>query len=293
MKIFLPIVIILVVCLFFIAIYLYKSPVEINNDATALKVAVTIFPVFDIVKNIAGDKAEVVLILPSGASPHTFELTPDLVLDLQNTEAVFSIGYGLDNWSTRVIENIPNSQLVNVSSNVNLIQEEEVVDPHYWLSIKNAKTIAQNISDKLSEIDPENYSYYSSNLVKYYKELNYVDEEIKSLIRSLANKNIITMHEGWSYFADEYELNVVGSFEPTPGVEPSPKDLMELSKLAKENDIKVIFSEPQLSNQVLIPFLNDYNLALAILDPIGGLVDRNSYINLMLYNGRTIYESLR
>ncbi len=87
-------------------------------------------------------------------------------------------------------------------------------------------------------------------------------------------------------------LYIVVTFEPFPGKEPTAKYLEELNKVVKEDNIKVIFSEPQMSNDVLKPFAKDLGLELFVLDPLGGDEGRDSYIETMEYNGNILFEAL-
>jgi zinc transport system substrate-binding protein len=287
--------------------FLPKSD-ELKNE-TKLKVAATIFPLYDITRQIAGEKAQVLLIAPAGASPHTFEVSPGDIKKLQGTKVIFAIGYGLDNWITKIGEAIEGVDIKEVAKGIELRKYENHgdelsgdnesqagnIDPHYWLTIPNAKIIAHNISQVLKTIDSQNAFYYQENEEKYLNDLEKTDKEMRELIGKIKpeNRRFMTLHDAWSYFAKEYGLELVGTFEPFPGKEPTPQYLASLAKKAKEKGIKVIFSEPQLSNQTLIPFLNDLKIGLFILDPIGGLEERDSYLRLMLYNAKTFYDALR
>jgi len=285
------------------AFYFYLP--ESDQAGQEIKISATIFPLYDIAQNIGGEKINVKLIAPPGASPHTFEVTAEQVKKMQNTKIIFAIGHGLDEWTAQITSSIPGAQTFTVSKNIDLHEsnheshEEEHghhhgdVNPHYWLNINNAKIISKNILDELTRLDPQNTEYFQNNYNEYLQALEQADQEINNILGSISSKKMITMHDAWPYFAEEYGLEVVATFEPFPGREPTPQYLAELSQTAEENNIKTIFSEPQLSNQALIPFLRDLNMELAILDPIGGLEERDSYINMMKYNASIIHEALK
>ncbi|MDD4995704.1 MAG: metal ABC transporter substrate-binding protein [Patescibacteria group bacterium] len=259
------------------------------------RVAATIFPIYDIAKNIAGDKMDVLLIAPPGASPHTFEITPERIRDLQGSKLIFAIGHGLDTWASQTAQALPNSEVIIVDKGIELIADEEEsgANPHYWLSLKNARIISLNILNALKSADPINGEYYDQNTASFLSELDAADREIKKLLGNLTDKNIITMHDAWPYFAKDYGINIIASFEPYPGSEPTPQYLAELSRTAKEYNVKTIFSEPQLSSQLLIPFLEDLGMNLAVLDPEGGLAGRETYIDLMKFNAQAIHDALK
>lgn len=303
MKKFSTIIIAAIIIFIILTFVLVLTSTPGGQPEPKTKVAATIFPIYDIARNVAGDKAEVVLITPPGASPHTFEITAEQIRKLQDTDIMLAIGHGLDDWITEARNAIPGSQIKTVSQGVHLRDfeedygheehEHEGTDPHYWLSIDNAIKITQTIRDTLSELDPENSGHYYSNATNYIGELESTEQIIENLFANISSNEIITMHNAWNYFAEEFNLEIVATFEPFPGQEPTLKYLAELSNTAEQYNVKTIFSEPQLSNQVLIPFLKDLNMDLAVLDPVGGLENRDSYINTMLYNAQTIKEKLK
>jgi len=298
-KIALIIIIILIIASVGAVIFFSKKTDQLTEPERT-KVAATIFPLYDITKNIAGDKLDVKLILPPGASPHTFEAKPQDIKNLQNTKVIFAIGHNLDNWTTEIVSAIEEAELYIVDSEIDLIEfnhendhEHKNVDPHYWLSVENAKVIVENIYEKVKEIDPENSRIYKSNYKNYLNELSNADLEIKKNLADLKTKKMVTFHNAWQYFAKDYGLKIVKTFEPFPGKQPTAKYLLDLEQSIKKNDIEIIFSEPQLSVESLQAFLNDMDLELFVLDPLGGTgPDTNSYIKTMKKNAEVISEAL-
>jgi len=268
-----------------------------NNN---IKVAATIFPLFDITKNIAGDKIDVIQILPIGASPHTFELTAAKAKELQGISDIFMIGLGLDNWVSAVKDVSSDINLITVDKNIKLrtangdegLPEYDNKDPHYWLSTDNAKEISKTIEQELERIDYANAQYYKDNMNKYLVKLDEVKNKINDDLKDLNSKKLVTFHDAWEYFADEFGLQVVASFEPFPGSEPTPKYLQNLSNTVKKEQVKAIFSEPEFSNNTIKPFVNDVGLELYVLDAAGNYYG-NSYIENMEGNAKIIKEALK
>lgn len=274
-----------------VIIFNQKQEPEVSKDK--LQIAATIFPVYDIARNIAKDEADVNLILPPGASPHFFEFSPKQLKELQRTKTVFVIGHGLDDWTHKIKDAVSETKIITVDRDIKLRKSEEGVDPHYWLDINNAKIITENIRDELIKADPENAKLYSENAKEYIENLQAAEYEIKYILSGIPNKKLITLHDAWYYFASGFDINIVGAFEPAPGKEPSPKHIIELIKLVRENNIKSIFTEPQIATEAIGPFLKDNDLKLYTLDPIGGTNERDSYIKLMKYNAETIARALK
>lgn len=283
-------------------IYTQKNKKPQNSPDGRLKIAASFSPLADMAGQIGGSSVDVASVLPPGASPHTFNPAPEQIRNLQGVKIFFTIGHGFDDWVSSVVENTSGSSVVSVDKGIQLRElpidqrdEDEPgqsADPHYWLAPANAKIISQNIAAALIQADPVNQETYASNLNSYLSKLDQLDLEIRSLLSNLPRKELITHHNAWGYFADAYGLNVAGTFEISPGKEPSPQQIADLQNKVRRFDVETIFSEPQLSEQSLVPFVRDLNLKTAILDPEGGL-NNMGYIDMMRYNASTIAEALK
>jgi zinc transport system substrate-binding protein len=289
-----------------LALILSFAPTPEIEQSQQKKVAATIFPLYDITKNIAGTTVDVELILEAGASPHTFDPSPATMRKLQGTQAVYAIGHGLDDWTFSIVENIE-AQIVGVDRNIDLRQsvdhdhetdlsnphDEEFanLDPHYWLSISNAKIIAKTIANDLTDRFPEHTDSYQENLNEYIKELDQANAQIQETIDQITNKQIITLHDAWYYFSNAYGLEVAGIFEPTAGREPSPQYLADLTEAVIASGSNTLYSEPQLSTLSIQAFSNDNDLTIVELDPIGGIENRQSYTDMMKYNAEIFFQN--
>jgi len=253
------------------------------------QIAATIFPLSDITKNIGGDKIDVTLILPPGASPHTFDLKPSDIAKIQKADLVLAIGHGLDDWVTSALNSPDKKVVIDKDIVIKKLGGED--DPHYWLSVKNAKQIALNISEILINHDPANRSYYLQNTISYLVQLELLEKELTELSLKIGNRSFVTFHDAWYYFSEERGLNVAASFEPFPGKSPSPSDLNQFGKAVKASGTKVIYSEPQIPSDLLEAVVKDLGVKIVVLDPTGGIKDRDSYINLMRYNMHEIEKN--
>jgi zinc transport system substrate-binding protein len=357
-SIILGIVILLVLVGFVIA---PKGDDAVNQQVQGNKVATTIFPLYDMTKQIAGDEFEVVLILPSGTSPHMFDPQPSLLKELQGSQAIFAIGHGLDNWATTIARSI-DSPIITLDDGVDLratVEEhekhsnEEVthddheeesghkdelmvdvhddhdkevhnneydgeehdnhvddddhnneytgeheshdhgpIDPHYWLSLHNAEQMTMNIAYELSKLDVENTDLYMNRAEVYIQKIKALEMELRDKTQALSNKNIISLHDAWYYFAEEFDLNLVGTFEPSAGKEPTPQYIANLEHEVEEHNVSTLFMEPQLSQSSVQSFAIDHDLGIATIDPLGGVEGRNSYIELMRYNVNQVVTAL-
>lgn len=240
------------------------------------------------VRAIAGDKAEIVTLLPAGANPHTFELAPSLIKKLDGSAVIFTIGKGFDEWISGVSDNLPSTELINLNRGIEIIQG----DPHYWLSISNAKLLVQNIAETLIRLNPAESETYQANLSRYLDRLDMTETEIRSKMSGLEQKKIITFHDGWRYFARDYGLEVAATVESHEGNEPTPRQLANLEKTIRNNHIKVLFTEPAVSEPLAESICRDFNLRLVALDPFGTEDKEDSYIQLMLENADRVARNL-
>jgi len=271
------------------------------SDTGGIKVAASFFPVYDIAKNIAGERIDVVRILPAGASPHTFEVTPDKAKEMNGAKAVFKIG-GVDDWIDAISDSVGAEKIVlrrgidirdySVTSIGEGEEEGGEGDPHYWTTMKNAKVMASTIAAELSRLDPEGVGYFNDNLASFVERADAAEEEIRTILAPHSGKNIIAFHNAWSYLVDEYGLVIAASFEPAPGKEPSSSHLKALFDLVREKDIKVIFSEPSFSDASIRSFVSDLGLELYVLYPESGSSPDASYIDTMVENAKIIDRAL-
>jgi len=268
-----------------------------------LVLAATIFPAADIARHVAGPGMRVIQILPAGASPHTFDLTPGQLRELQAARVIFKIG-GVDDWIDGVAESLPHAAIIPLLKGIARMPSQEhghrhaavnghdEFDPHYWLSAANGVIMARNIAAALSAADPARAALYDRNYRGYARELSALHEEIRKELSSLRSNKMIVLHDGWRYFAAAYGLEIAAVFQSSPGREPTPRDLQELYAQVRRLGIRTVFSEPQLSTASLEPLLQDLGLKLAVLDPLGGSVVGDSYTGLLRRDAKVILGAL-
>ncbi|MBP9731983.1 MAG: zinc ABC transporter substrate-binding protein [Candidatus Magasanikbacteria bacterium] len=294
--------------LFFVVTILF---VGAGCDITASnkpKVAATIFPIYDLVRIIGGEDVEVVLIVPPGASPHTFEPTPSSIKELKNTSRIFQIGHGLDSWVSSIVTSIPGAQTITLDRNVQLYptaefhehehEGEEVgeehehgpVDPHYWMDPTNAYIMVDTIVEELVLISPEHTEEFALRAKNFKDELERKDFEWFTALSGLHNRKLVTFHDAFQYFARRFQLEIVATFEPFPGREPTPQYLIDLKEEVLLHEVKTLYLEPQFSAEAIETFASDNGLTIATLDPEGS-GERASYLDMIGYNVQTIVEN--
>lgn len=262
-------------------------------------IAVTIYPLYDIVRNVVGDTQGVVLILPPGSSPHTYEPTPQDIAKLSQAQLLFTVGHGIDSWAETLAQNAGVSQIIPVDKNITLLQatehshegeddheteEEQSTDPHYWLSVQNAQIITNTVAEILSQAYPEHAVLYRSRATEYQRQLAELFTYGQQQRQQSQIQHIATFHDAWRYFAVDFDLEVVATFVPLAGQEPSPSYLQNFRKEVQAHNLTVVYTEPQFSTKSIESFAADLGVRIGLLDPIGGSIDKDTYINLMKAN---------
>ena len=161
-------------------------------------------------------------------------------------------------------------------------------DPHYWLDPMIAKDMAMYIAEKLAQSDGAHAGEYVQRANMFAAELAKKDIEWKALVAELVNKEIVTFHNAFMYFAEHFGLTIVATFEPFPGKEPTAQYLAGLRDEIDAHSISTLFLEPQMSKSSIESFAKDYDLSVGVLDPLGGINGVESYIDIIEYNLRSI-----
>lgn len=295
-------------------ILLFLMCIMITNIYSAeekVKVAVSIYPIGDMVKQIAGDRAEVHIIVKPGESPHTFSPRPSDMKYLSKADIFFTIGLGLEYWSDKFVKSAGNKKLksVELSSEIkDLIKEEHreeengsieeenehgEYNPHIWFSPVRAVIIAERIKKELIEKDKKNAKKYEKNCEKFVKKLKNMDSDFKKRAAKFRKKEFVCFHPAYVYFEKDYGIKHILSIEEFPGKEPSSKYIKNVIDLIKKEKIEVIFAEPQFSMKVVNLISKETGVKIGILDPIGGIKGKEGYIELMNYNFDQIERILK
>ena len=238
-----------------------------RQDDGKIVVAVTIPPEQEFVERVGGDHVRVILLVPPGADPHTYEPPPGVIADLAGADIYAVVGSGIEfelAWKEKIAAMNPGMLIVDCSRGIDLIstgeEDHSGTDPHIWLSPGNAKVMVENICQGLIEVDPANADEYRRNADAYQWELDVLDREIAGALAESGVEKIMVYHPSWAYFARDYGLEEIPI--ENEGKEPSPRGIEHLIKQAKEEHITVIFASPEYSTRS----------AEVIADEIGGTV---------------------
>ncbi len=166
-------------------------------------------------------------------------------------------------------------------------------DPHIWLSVPKAMAMVQVIADELTKLQPKHEKYFRANAAKLLLKLKALHNEVKREVATFKNKNLVTFHGSFGYFAAEYGLHIVAVIEPYPGRNPSPAYLKKVIAAIKKQPVAALFTEPQLDARPAKALASEASLPLKELDPIGGTGGRDSYEALIRYNLEQLSETMK
>ncbi len=256
-----------------------------------LKVAVSIPPLLDFVREVGGDRVEVELLVPPGADPHTYEIRPAQMRFLAQARLLIVVGLGLEWWLEDVASAAgnPDLEVVVTSTGIEAIDG----DPHVWLDPLNAVLQVAAIRDALIRADPAGRLTYEINAARYISRILALHEEIREKISSWTHREFVALHGAWAYFARRYGLKQLAVIVPQPGREPSAREVARITSLIRERGIRAIFVEVQHPPSVAELIAAETGAALVTLDPLGGVSGREDYLSLMRYNLEQMEKVLR
>lgn len=244
---------------------------KISKKPSKLAVYATFYPLYDLTKKIAGDKATVQNIIPPGVEPHDWEPTTKQIADIEGASLVVYLGLGMDSWISKVESSVSGPKFVEVSNGIDAIKVGNAVNPHVWLSPKEAQILAKNIKDALVSADNKNAKYYEDNYNTLLNTLKQLDSEYTEKLKNTKTKTFIVYHSAFDYVARDYGLNQVSIVGMSEEAEASPAKVAEVIHLIKKENIKYIFTEPLTSPKPIQSIASETGAKVLPLNTIEGL----------------------
>jgi zinc/manganese transport system substrate-binding protein len=263
-----------------------------------IKVVATTTTVADLVETIGGDKVSVTYLCRGDQDPHFLEVLPSYMLKLRDADLVFKIGLDLEKWLQQLIDGSRNDKLILVDLSTDISKKEVPTtkvdasqgdvhpygNPHYWLDPENAKIMAEEIYNALTDYSSSNADFFKKNLDDFKKTIDTHMKNWSASISGMKQKNIITFHKSWVYFSDRFGLNVVSNVEPKPGIPPTPSHDAELIQLIKNHKIKIILMENYYSDSAPNHIAESTGIKVVkVPNAVNGIEGVNSYVKLIDY----------
>ena len=224
------------------------------GEGQKLRVVATTSIIGDVVSNLAGDAAELTVLIGMGQDPHSFEPTPQALVAVERAHIVFVNGFGLEEVLLDAIEETAQGHIVPVSAGIETLALEKEdeggvhdhgsVDPHVWMDPTNVLVWVENIESVLAGADPRNHEGYETRAEQYATQLRRLDAWMRVRFAEIptAERKLVTDHHLLGYFADEYGFRVIGAVLPATGTnaEPSAKQTAELVELLRRENTRSI-----------------------------------------------------
>ncbi|NJL83556.1 MAG: zinc ABC transporter solute-binding protein [Chloroflexaceae bacterium] len=272
-----------------------SSPSETPIAPQELQVVTTFLPITQFTRAVAGDRAEVVQLLPPNTSPHDYQAKPIEAQAIATADVLVKNGLGMEVFLEDLVANAGNADLVVIDSSdgIATLSSEEVEgqnhehdhahdhdhetkaeshhhgehNPHIWLDPKRAIQQVENIRDGLIEADSAGESEYTANAAAYIAQLQALDAEIAARLAPYAGKTFVAFHDFAPYFADSYGLEAEFLVD-VPEENASPEDVRRVIETVQASNLKTLLTEPQVGEATFAALAADLNVQVSVFDPL-------------------------
>ncbi len=243
---------------------------------TTPTILVTVAPHKFFVEQIAKNTVTVQLMVPAGASAHTFEPSPRQMMAAAKAAVWFRIGEPFENRAIQGLKShCPSLEIVDLREGVDLIASggehaaccccKGAVDLHFWLSAKQAQIQAKTIAEALSKAFPAYANFYRANAETFIQELEALDAKIRAILSCLKNRSIFVSHPAYAYFCRDFDLQQYAV--EVEGKDPTPQQITKLLYTARRLEAKAIFIQMQYNNKAAKLVAEEIGAKLIVLDP--------------------------
>nr|WP_317412696.1 metal ABC transporter substrate-binding protein [uncultured Solibaculum sp.] len=284
-----------------------------QKDTASVQVVASFYPVYIAAANLV-DGVEGVkltnLTQPTTGCLHDYQLSPQELMSLETADCLLINGAGMESFLDKVMENYPDLTIVTASDGIDMMEgeghnhgheegephsilEEETVNPHVWVSISRYMKYVENIRDGLIAADPAHTQQYQENAALYLEKIQDLKDRMHAALDQVPHREIITFHEAFDYFAQEFNLHVAGVIQREPGTDPTARELVNIIETVKSTGCKALFAEPQYSSGVADTIARETGAQIYLLDPaVSGETDKDAYLRAMDQNLQVLLEAL-
>lgn len=296
--------VLLIICCFILCGCGYQ---ENKIDENKFNIVTSFYPMYVATSNIVDGVEDVTLSNMTDVQVgclHDYQMTTKDMNKLEKADVFIINGGGMESFLDKATSSCKNLKVINSSEgileeNVHEAEHHEHEEghneenAHIWVSVSLYINQVQNIANELAKVDEKNADKYLKNAEIYIEKLKTLKNEMHEKLDNLEKKNIVTFHEAFSYFADEFNLNVVAVIEREPGTSPSAGQLAEIIDEIKETSAKAIFVEPQYEKTTANVISKETGVPVYTLDPIvSGKLDKGEYERIMRENLKVLEEAL-
>jgi len=283
-----------------LATVLVLSPFSRVAQGADLRVLASFLPMALFAQNVVGDAPGVTVetMLPASLGcPHDYSLSPGDMRKIAESDVLIANGFGMEAFLGAPVRRAnPKIVIVETASSVAPLRAEGHhgdVNPHTWVSPRNAILQVRAIEKALSDLSPENAPAFRRNADAYAGRLETLAREFDETASRFRNRKIVTFHNVFDYLARDVGLTIVGWIEETPGQEPSAGEMRNLIRTIRETKAAVVFAEPQYPRRLAAMVAREAGVPVRMLDPVStGSASRTAYEDVMRKNLQTLAEAL-
>ncbi|MFC7372562.1 metal ABC transporter substrate-binding protein [Fictibacillus iocasae] len=282
-----------------------------KSENEKIEVVATYSIIYDLVKNVGGDKVEIHSLVPIGSNPHEYDPLPEDVMKATDADAVFYNGLNLEegnSWFDKLMKSANKSgddaPVYRVSEGVEAIHLEskgleKQMDPHAWLDIRNGIKYVENIRDGLIEVDPDNKEYYKKNAAAYINELNALHEKTAAELEKIPKEKriLITSEGAFKYFGKAYQMETGYIWEINSDSQGSPQQIKSVVDYIGSTEVPALFVETSVDPRSMETVSKETGIPIkgkVFTDSLGKKgEDGDTYIEMMKWNNETIINGLQ
>ena len=239
---------------------------------------------------------------------HGLQMTTADMKKAETADAFLINGAGMEGFLDKISDQLPELPVIDSSTGIPLIasgedhhhdggeghdHDQEDYNPHLWVSITNCMEQVRNLSEGIIALDPEHEAEYRENTETYLEKLSALRDKMHSALDHVKNKDIITFHEAFPYFAEEFGLHIAAVINREPDSQPSAKELADTIRLVRETGVKALFVEPLYPETSADIIAAETGAQVYVLDPaVSGEWDKNAYLTAMESNLQVLEQAL-
>ena len=281
------------------------------KESSRLKLLASFYPVaimaLNITDGVEGVAVESMAQQQTGCL-HDFQMTTADMKKAETADAFLINGAGMEGFLDKISDQLPELPVIDSSTGIPLIasgedhhhdggeghdHDQEDYNPHLWVSITNCMEQVRNLSEGIIALDPEHEAEYRENTETYLEKLSALRDKMHSALDHVKNKDIITFHEAFPYFAEEFGLHIAAVINREPDSQPSAKELADTIRLVRETGVKALFVEPLYPETSADIIAAETGAQVYVLDPaVSGEWDKNAYLTAMESNLQVLEQAL-
>ena len=281
------------------------------KESSRLKLLASFYPIaimaLNITDGVEGVAVESMAQQQTGCL-HDFQMTTADMKKAETANAFLINGAGMEGFLDKISDQLPELPVIDSSTGIPLIasgedhhhdggeghdHDQEDYNPHLWVSITNCMEQVRNLSEGIIALDPEHEAEYRENTETYLEKLSALRDKMHSALDHVKNKDIITFHEAFPYFAEEFGLHIAAVINREPDSQPSAKELADTIRLVRETGVKALFVEPLYPETSADIIAAETGAQVYVLDPaVSGEWDKNAYLTARESNLPVLEQAL-